>query len=200
MGKRTELSDHLQWNSFLLYIKILLCVFTFLYIINPYSPSEKTSEINMWWKVTKSETHHQSERRQLRKKAMAIRVLKTYKYCQKNKTFLYFFHKALLMFHYLYHVQLFFNKCCCNAVLQLGLLLKLCSAQQTDIFLKYSSGKLPETRSVFRQSHSRKETHTHFIHSSRYAHIPRSLPPRFLLRYYYQRSFLCPENQASLKH
>ena len=41
MDKRTELSDHLQQNSFLLYIKILLCTFTSLCIINPYSPSGK---------------------------------------------------------------------------------------------------------------------------------------------------------------
>lgn len=109
----------------------------------------KTSEINMWGKVTKSETHHQSERRQLRKKAMATRALKTYKYCQKIKLFLISFFSLSPTYVSLLipGATFFWNKCCCNAVLQVGLLLKICTTQWTDIFLKYSSSKLPETSS-----------------------------------------------------
>lgn len=52
----------------------------------------------------------------------------------------------------------FFNKCCCNAVLQVDLFLKICSTRRTDIFLKFSSSKFPEPSSFFHPSHSAKET------------------------------------------
>ena len=62
----------------------------------------------MWGKVTKSGTHHQSERRQLRKEAMAIRPLKTYKYCQKIRLFFIpFISQSPTNILLLYHVQLF---------------------------------------------------------------------------------------------
>lgn len=103
------------------------------------------------------------------------------------------------MFCYYTPCATFLNKCCCTAVLQVDLLLKICSTQWTDIFLKYSSSKFPEPSSFFGPSHSAKETILPISSTPPDTNTITTATTTISAKIFW-RSCLCLENQASLKH
>lgn len=137
---------------------------------------------------------------------MATGALKTYTFCQKIQLFfISSISQGPTNVLLLYHVQ-FFCKCCCNAVLQVDLWLKICSPQCTDTFLKYSN-KFPEQRRVFLllllQSLCKGNTLPNFStppdtcpHLHHHSHHSTTILTKIIS----PKQFLCPEHQLSLKH